>query len=288
MKHEIVAAVSALRFSATAVLLLSAVGCAAQQVPFPEEPRAGSVYHSLQKPEGAGPFPAVVLLHTCGGLQQHVLEWSVRLRDHGYVAVVLDSFTPRGERSVCGNWRVSLDEVMADAYAALAHLRTRPYVDARRIGVMGFSYGAMATLRLTSASYRGSGHPRATSFGAAVALYPYCTDSRAGLPPDTRDRLNNLHDDVDTPLLMLLAGADDQAPPLGCTEKGEALARAGRPVSFKLYPGAPHAFDMTNMGTEGRRDAQGNYYRYDPVVTADAVKISFEFFDRNLSGPPSR
>ena len=45
---------------------------------------------------------------------------------------------------------------------------------------------------------------------------------------------------------------------------------------------------MTNMGTEGRRDARGNYYRYDPVVTADAVKSSFDFFDRNLSGPPRR
>jgi dienelactone hydrolase len=288
MKHGIVAAVSALRFSAAAVVLLSAVGCAARQVPFPEAPRPGSVYHSLQKPDGAGPFPAVVLLHTCGGLQQHVLEWSVRFRDHGYVAVVLDSFTPRGEKSVCGNWRVSLDEVAADAYAALAHLRTRPYVDAQRIGVMGFSYGAMATLRLTSASYRGSGHPRATNFGAAVALYPYCTDSRAGLPPDARERLNNLHDDVDTPLLILLAGLDDQAPPQGCAEKAEALGRAGRPVSFKLYPGAPHAFDMTNMGTEGRRDARGNYYRYDPVVTADAVKISFDFLDRNLAGRPNR
>jgi dienelactone hydrolase len=269
-------------------VVLLATGCGGRPVPFPAEPHQGSVYHSLQKPDGAGPFPAVVLLHTCGGLQQHVLEWSVRLRDHGYVAVVLDSFTPRGEKSVCGNWRVSLDEVAGDAYAALAHLRARSYVDARRIGVMGFSYGAMATLRLTSASYRGAEHPRATSFGAAVALYPYCTDSRAGLPPDARERLNNLRDDVDTPLLILVAGADDQAPPQLCTEKAEALARAGRPVSFKLYPGAPHAFDMTNMGTEGRRDARGNYYRYDPAVTANAVKSSFAFFDQNLSGRPHR
>ena len=67
-----------------------------------------------------------------------------------------------------------------------------------------------------------------------------------------------------------------------------SLARAGRPVSFKLYPGAPHAFDMTNIGTEGRRDARGNYYRYDPAVTADAVKSSLGFFDRNLSGEPRR
>jgi acetyl esterase/lipase len=110
---------------------------------------------------------------------------------------------------------------------------------------------------LTSASYRGSGHPRATGFGAAVALYPYCTESRAGLPPDTRDRLSNLRDDVDTPLLILVAGADDQAPPQGCTERAEALGRAGHPVYFKLYPGALHAFDMTNMGMEGAATPEG-------------------------------
>jgi dienelactone hydrolase len=68
---------------------------------------------------------------------------------------------------------------------------------------------------------------------------------------------------------------------LNCTEKAEALSRAGRPVSFKLYPGAPHAFDTTNMGTEGRRIG-GYFSRYDPEVTADAVKLSLAFFDRNL------
>jgi len=99
---------------ATGVVLLAG-GCAGAAVPFPAEPRPGSVYHSLQKPDGEGPFPAVVLLHTCGGLQQHVLEWAQRLRAHEYVALVLDSFTPRGEKSVCVNWRVSLDEVVADA-----------------------------------------------------------------------------------------------------------------------------------------------------------------------------
>jgi dienelactone hydrolase len=262
-------------------IVLLAGGCAAA-VPFPAEPRPSSVYHSLQRPDGEGPFPAVVLLHTCGGLQQHVLEWAARLRAHGYVALVLDSFTPRGAKTVCDNWSVSLDEVVADAFAALEHLRTRPFVDGQRIGVMGFSYGAMAALRLTSAWYRGSGHPRAASFGATVALYPACTDSHPSLSPAARARLNNLYDDIDTPLLILVAGADDQAPPANCTEKAESLRRAGRPVSFKLYPGAPHAFDMTNVGTVGRRDAQGHFYRYDPEATADAAKVSLEFFDRNL------
>ena len=55
-------------------------------------------------------------------------------------------------------------------------------------------------------------------------------------------------------------------------------------MSFKLYPDALHAFDMTNMARRDAGTPRGNYYRYDPVVTVDAVKSSFDFFDRNLSG----
>jgi len=42
---------------------------------------------------------------------------------------------------------------------------------------------------------------------------------------------------------------------------------------------------MTNMGTKGRQDARGHFYRYDPEVTADAVKVSLEFLDHHLPAP---
>ena len=50
---------------------------------------------------------------------------------------------------------------------------------------------------------------------------------------ERRDRLNNLYDDVDTPLLILVAGADDQAPPASCTEKAEALALPGHSARLR-------------------------------------------------------
>lgn len=64
---------------------------------------------SLYRPKGTGPSPAVVLLHTCGGLGQHVFDWASRLTSAGYVSVVIDSFTPRGAGYVCGNWAVTAD-----------------------------------------------------------------------------------------------------------------------------------------------------------------------------------
>lgn len=40
----------------------------------------------LARPQGSGPFPAVVVLHGCGGFHQDMLAWADRLRRWGYVA----------------------------------------------------------------------------------------------------------------------------------------------------------------------------------------------------------
>jgi len=129
-------------------------GCAVSNPPFPIEPTPGTIFRALREPEGSGPFPAVVLLHTCGGFGAPLSQWASLLQDRGYAAVLVSSFGPRGITSICGNWAVSVDDVAADALAALNHLRGRPGIDNERIAVMGFSYGAMAALRTASARYR--------------------------------------------------------------------------------------------------------------------------------------
>jgi dienelactone hydrolase len=247
-------------------------------MPFPAEPRQGSVYRSLSRPEGAGPFPAVVLLHTCAGVRDHVLTWADWLREQGYVALITDSFTPRGAGIVCGRFQVSVDEVAADAFAAAAHLRSLPFVDGGRVGAMGFSYGAMAGLRLASSGYRG-GRP---GFGAVVAFYPACTPDllSSGAPRAVVERFDNLGTDIDTPLLILIGDADDDTPARQCTGRAEALARAGRPVSITVNPGVTHAVDQPSA--TGRITPLGHVYRYDQAATEDAARRSLEFFSRHL------
>jgi len=120
---------------------------------FPSEADQNVAGSILTKPQGDGPFPAVVMLHTCGGVGYHLNRWRRLLDEAGYVVLLVDSFTPRGAGVVCDNWNVSVDEVAADALAAAAHLRKLPFVDGSRIGVVGFSYGAMAGLRLASEGY---------------------------------------------------------------------------------------------------------------------------------------
>ena len=78
-------------------------GCATSQFTFPnatpDTPRRVPAVE--YRPQGAGPFPAVVLLHGCHGVSASTYQWGRWFRDHGYVALVVDSWTPRGFSNGC-------------------------------------------------------------------------------------------------------------------------------------------------------------------------------------------
>lgn len=199
----------------------------------------------------AGPYPALVLLHgragvyssaakgtfTAATLSQRHRLWAQHWADRGYVAILPDSFGPRGHpegfpRNSYGSRPEYLDETVVrplDAYGALAHLRQRPDVDAARIAVMGWSNGGSAALA-ASALAPPAGLP---AFRAALALYPACglkDRFRSGLP-------------ARMPVLMLLAGDDDEVSPELCRTLAMRSRQAGAAVDFQIYPGAVHGFD---------------------------------------------
>ncbi len=224
-----------------ALIAVLASSCATVRAPFPAEPAAGSTFYAIQQPEGAGPFPAVVILHTCGGVQPHIKVWMAVLAANGYASLAVDSFTPRGggHCNAPGFFPAAVDEVMEDATAALEHLRTRPGIDARRIAVLGFSYGAWAALRVGSPGHRRGGH----RFAAAVAFYPLCTAVAEGASEAGSD---NLFADLDTPTLILIGESDNDFPGMAasCAARVRALQKIDRPVRLKLFPGLAHGFDQ--------------------------------------------
>src|SRR6516165_7139039 len=58
------------------------------------------IQFTLTKPAGAGPFPAVVILHDCSGLGPRSSgapwRWTTQLTQRGYVSIWPDSFGARG------------------------------------------------------------------------------------------------------------------------------------------------------------------------------------------------
>src|ERR1051326_4325957 len=82
------------------------------------------------RPDGAGPFPAVVLLHGCHGVSKSVRSWGQGFKAHGYVALIVDSWTPRGIKDGCvPGPDIPSAERFSDAVGALRWLQSRPYVD---------------------------------------------------------------------------------------------------------------------------------------------------------------
>jgi dienelactone hydrolase len=117
---------------------------------FPEEngavQRDGFVPAELFKPKGSGPFPFVVLMHGCAGMDSVEARWvetySEFVGREGVCAIALDSFTTRKVKDVCGptegNWARRRSQ---DAYSALEFLATTGYADMSRVYLVGRSNG---------------------------------------------------------------------------------------------------------------------------------------------------
>lgn len=64
--------------------------------------RSEQIPATMLKPEGPGPFPAVVIMHDCSGLGPRSsgapIRWARELVEKGYVIIMPDSFAPRGHR----------------------------------------------------------------------------------------------------------------------------------------------------------------------------------------------
>jgi len=269
-----------------AAATLVATAALAQAQKFPTTPQAfarpAARTAALFKPEGAGPFPAVVLSHSCGGLSGNLYNWAERFTAAGYVALIIDHLGPRGRKFNCPPYEnnVSVTEFATDAFEALKFLRGQSYVDPQRVVQVGFSYGAMAGLRIASAKFARQHFGEGRHFAAVIALYPACNS------PGAEDYQRNFYDDISTPLLLLLGREDDETRPASCVEQARKAAERGQPVAWKLYENATHAFDAANLAGEYVTFQRARYtYRGDAKIAGQAWQDMKAFLDPHLVPP---
>ena len=240
---------------------------------------SSSIANAVFKPAGAGPFPAVVIAHTCGGVNRpHIRERMRELLDAGFAVLPLDSFGPRGIASSCsGNSKqVGVGTTVLDAYAALDHLSRLPSVDQSRIYATGYSWGAVVTPMLASPQ-------SAVAFGstlryrALVSNYGACSFQRSPTAP----RIRFLQNDVDRPVLMLMASEDKDYKPADCFPLLDELKAAGKQVQWHIYPDTHHAWDhRDHRGTKVPTGwGEVNVYLYNAAATLDSTKRMIEFFN---------
>lgn len=251
---------------------------------FPDEAKTLSIFSPLTmaiyKPEGDGPFPAVVLVHTCGGLGKEIREWTKRALERKFVVFVTDSYGQRGIQNGCYPPKiVPIPRGAKDAFQALEHLGKFPFVDKERVALIGFSWGGMVGLAVSG---NGIASQLSTArFNAVVSFYPACY-----FPPRPNyPGFEFLRQDTDRPLLVLMGEEDTETPVADCLPRLESLKRASAPVEWHVYPGTTHCWDCFSLHNFSKTDFRGVQvvYRYDEKVTEDSVQRTFEFLARHLS-----
>jgi dienelactone hydrolase len=276
LKRDFSTSVAAIALALGAIIILPAGGTSQTappigggytnviQIPV-DDPITRNIAGALFKPAGAGPFPAVVYLSGCGGLNNRpevALEKTVidHLLAKGVATLIVDPFTPRNEfEGICATldekkWAEYATRGGGDAVAAVKVLRSMPDIDPDRIFLQGYSYGARASLY--AADMTAGAHD--VKIAGVIAYYPYC------------------HDNVEfsTPTLVLIGDKDDWTPASLC----EAVKEKPN-VEIVVFPGATHAF---NMPFKKPVDYLGHHFAYDEKATQEALKDADAFMDSHM------
>lgn len=219
--------------------------------------------YRVVRPEGQGPHPALLFVSGCSGFTpreapHHYGRVADEFAARGYVVVFVDYLGARG-RDTCGGV-VPPGDVAGDILAAAAYARTRPFIRASEIDVIGWSRGGSGVLSVIATLSANTPAP----FRKAIAYYPECY---VGAPWK-----------VKIPLLMLLAGKDDVSSTWACEQLATRLG-SDFPLEVQVYPDARHAFDVPDL-PPSLRLTRGGTVGHDPPAAAAAREAVTRFLGR--------
>jgi dienelactone hydrolase len=225
----------------------------------------------LSFPKGKGPFPVVILLHPCGGLDEVVLTTlqahARELLNSGFATLILDSYGPRNLTGgkMCSN-KVYRSDIRYglrrdDAFNAMAALQRHANISKENIFLLGLSDGGSAAV------LSAKGGPIAP-FRAIASYYPDCGKLLAGVGYVYK-----------SPTIVFVGEKDDWTPSAECIKSKNAGIVTGAEFEVISYPNAQHGFDQPRP----MRKVLGYTMAYDREATLDSRKRYLEFFTRNLT-----
>jgi len=179
----------------------------------------------VAKPDGAGPFPAVIMIHEFYGLNESIVSKADLLAQEGYLVIAPDTF--RGStttwipRAIYQVISTQSEDVNADLDSVYAWLGSQPEVDSSRTAIAGFCYGGRTSLVYSLHN---------NQLAATVIFY--------GSPETDAATLKKLPG----PVLGIFGGADQSIPVEDVDAFEAALTEAGVPHEITIYDGQPHAF----------------------------------------------
>lgn len=225
--------------AALAALLLAASASFASEETISFRSETENVSAFLVKPDGPGPFPAVIVLHEWWGLDAWIKDQARALSKEGYAALAVDLYrgkvTASQEEAHQLMMGTPIDRQTRDLKAAFAWLAARKDVVKTKIASLGFCMGGRNSFTLAIEE---------PTLAAAVVYY--------GAPPTDPASIAKIR----APMLGNFGGDDEGPSPAQAKEFEAAAKKAGKTFDLKLYAGAPHAFANPNNPWKGyRKDA---------------------------------
>jgi len=208
----------------------------------------------LALPGSSGKHPAIIVIHEWWGLNDWVKQQAQRYAGQGYVALAVDLY--RGKTGATPDEAHILmrglpdDRGLRDLEAAFAYLASRPDVNAKRIGSIGWCMGGGWSIKLAE------DQPKLAAF---VVNY-------GSLPTDLA-----IIGRIQAPMLGNFGADDKGIPPESVHAFESAMKSAGKNADIRIYEGAGHAFQNPH-----------NKEGYRPGPAADSEKRIDAFFVKNL------
>ena len=222
-------------------------------------------------------FPAIVVLHP-NSYGQFYDDWNPffhYLAQSGYVLLLLDqrgsSGYGRGFRNAAvGAWGTkTFDDVLVGA----EFVKSQPFVDASRVGVMGLSFGGYQSL-LAATKTPGTFRAVVDLMGPTDRRPPFSNRNSVfhiGATPQENpalyDRVSPLTSvkDLRDPLLIIHSDQDRNVAPAQTSVLVDELQRQGKPYELRIYRDEAHGLA-------------------DPAHQLDSYRLILGFFDRHLKG----
>ncbi len=225
----------------------------ASDVEFPGE--GATLIGYLAHPSGAGAFPAVLVCHENRGLTDYIKDVTRRVAQAGYVGLAVDLLSRQGGTAAITDATqvpgllssAPQEQYVQDFISGWRYLQQQPYVQADRVGMVGFCFGGGVTWRVAI------GLPE---LRAAVPFYG---------PPPAVDEVK----DIRAAVLGIYAERDQRIT--GSAAAIEAAMKANNKIYEKvIYPNTDHAFH-NDTGP-----------RYNAEAAKDAWAKTLAWFDRYL------
>jgi carboxymethylenebutenolidase len=215
----------------------------------------GAIEAYQARPSSEGPFPAILLIHENRGLTDHIRDVARRFAKVGYTGLAVDLLSRVGGTSQFADEAEvttaisALDQegVISDLKSSVTWLEEQPYVQAGRIGGIGWCWGGGQAWRLATKEPR---------MKAVVAFY--------GPNPPLEDV-----PDIQAAVLGIYGG-EDQRIMAQEPELEAALAAAGKTYEMQVFEGANHAF-FNDTGE-----------RFDPEAARAAWSYTLDWFHKYL------